>query len=128
MRSIFAIAAALTALALAGCAGQTPAITGAAIKADAQVAVVSFCTTGLPAAQPLVGDLNAQLQADYATVSRACTAIGNGQSVNVVTVASAALALYDGLRVTYPKAFTALAGRDIVALRRIDPASLRGLR
>ncbi|RBP03787.1 hypothetical protein DFR50_14235 [Roseiarcus fermentans] len=127
MKPILALLAlALAGLALAGCQSTGgPAISAASVQADAKAAVQAFCATGLPAAQPFVAELNAQLQADYRTVSTACALLANGGAINPIAAAAAALALYDGLKATYPKAFTALAPADMTSLRRI---SVRGLR
>lgn len=107
------------AAALAGC--QQSGVTAS----DAQSLSTAFCSTWLPAAGAVVGNLNKQLQADYATATAACAAIGNGGSVNAVTVAVAALELYEGVTATYPK-FTALSDRDLATARRlIDTTGLR---
>ena len=126
MKLIICGAAIAATVAVAGCANAP--ISAAAVQADAKVAVTTFCSGFMPAGVIVATNLNAQLQADYATVTKACTAIGNGSSVNFVTAGGAAIALYDGLKTTYPKAFTALADHDLVALRRIDPACLRRLK
>jgi hypothetical protein len=109
--------AALGLVSLAGC--QSPGAT--VTSADAQSLTTAFCQTWLPAAAPVIGDFNAQIQADYATVKNACAAIGDGQTVNVATVAVAAVELYQGVSANYPK-LVALSPRDLATAHELIDA------
>ena len=106
-------ALALAAVALSGCQ-QTATVS----KADASSLSASFCGTFIPAVYPLIGEFNAQLRADYQTAANACLAINEGKSVNTLTVALAALALYEGVSATYPK-LAALSDHDLATARRL---------
>ena len=91
---------------------------------DAQSLSASFCSTWLPAVQPVIGQFNAQIRKDFATAANACAAIGDGRAVDAVTVAVAALSLYEGVKATYPK-LAGLSPRDVgTAHRLIDGARL----
>ena len=104
-------ALALAGVMLAGCQ-QTVS------KTDAQSLSTAFCSTYLPAVYPVIGEFSAQIQADYKTASAACLAVNQGQSVNSLTVALAALAVYEGVSATYPK-LAALSDHDLATARRL---------
>jgi hypothetical protein len=113
MRPILPLLAAIAiTAALSGCNSQTVS------KADASALSASFCGTWIPAVYPVIGNFNAQIRADYNTAATACLAINEGKSVNAVTVAIAALAVYEGVSATYPK-LTALSDHDLATARRI---------
>jgi len=112
-----AVVAVLAAVSLSGCQKSVS-------QADAASLSASFCGTWLPSVYPVIGAFNAQIRADYKTAAAGCLAVNEGQSVNAVTVALAALALYEGVSATYPK-LTAMSDHDLVTAHRlIDGADL----
>lgn len=105
--------AGFAALALSGCNNQGVS------KLDAQTLSASFCNEWLPSIGPLVDGLNAQMQANHATVTRACKAIADGKSINAISVAFAAVTLYEGVMATYHPGVKALSDHDLNTARRL---------
>lgn len=119
MRAALAVVAGLAlAVALSGCQ-QTVS------KADASSLSQAFCGSFIPSIYPVIGQFSKQIQADYQTAAAACLAINEGQSVNTLTVALAALAVYEGVSATYPK-LAALSDHDLVTAHRLIDAQRLG--
>ena len=106
----------LAALAIAaGLAGCNPATTVTA--SDAQSLSQNFCTVWLPAAAPVIPDFSAAVQKNYALATKACADLGNGSSINAVSVAVAALDLYNAVHAVYPA--KALSDHDLTTAKRL---------
>ena len=68
LASTFASVASLIGLTLAGCNASDPAV-----QAEVQQAFTTMCAY-LPALSPVIGKMNAQVQADFATGETICAA------------------------------------------------------
>ena len=114
MRPILPPVAALViaAAALAGCNSATTVT-----ASDAQSLSQNFCTVWLPAAAPVITDFSATVQKDYALAAKACADLGNGSSINTVSVALAALDLYTAVHAAYPA--KALSDHDLATAKRL---------